>query len=266
VHGQGARVSVVGDRGPASRQPLEYSDYVVYVDESGDHGLVNMDPDYPIFVLAFCVFEKRKLAHQIVPAVLRFKFAHFGHDQVILHEHDIRKSKGPFSILLNAGRREAFYRDLNTVIVEAEFTIVAVVIRKAALTHRYSSPSNPYALAMEFGLERVCAMLEEKGQAGRLTHFVFESRGAREDAELELEFRRVSAPGSTTCRGMPVDLLFADKKTISTGLQLADLVARPIGLHVLRPTQVNRAFEMLRPKLRRSPKGWFGGWGLKVFP
>lgn len=245
---------------------MEYSDYVVYVDESGDHGLVNMDPDYPIFVLAFCVFEKQTLADLIVPAVLRFKFAHFGHDQVILHEHDIRKSKGPFSILLNAGRREAFYRDLNAVIVDAEFTIVAVVIRKAALTNRYAAPSNPYVLAMEYGLERVCALLRENGQAGRLTHFVFESRGAREDAELELEFRRVSAPTRTTCRGMPVDLRFADKKTITTGLQLADLVARPIGLHVLRPTQVNRAFEMLQPKLRRSPMGVVDGWGLKVFP
>lgn len=256
----------MGDRGPVSLQALEYSDYVVYVDESGDHGLVNMDPDYPLFVLAFCVFEKGTLADQIVPTVLRFKFAHFGHDQVILHEHDIRKSKGPFSILLNAGRREAFYRDLNAVILHAEFTIVAVVIRKAALTDRYAAPSNPYVLAMEYGLERVCALLSEKGQAGRLTHFVFESRGAREDAELELEFRRVSAPTRTTCRGMPVDLRFADKKTITTGLQLADLVARPIGLHVLRPAQVNRAFEMLKPKLRRSPKGAVDGWGLKVFP
>jgi hypothetical protein len=29
------------------------SDYIVYVDESGDHGLVSVDPEYPVFVLAF---------------------------------------------------------------------------------------------------------------------------------------------------------------------------------------------------------------------
>ena len=30
----------------------------VFVDESGDHGLARVDPGYPIFVLAFCLFAK----------------------------------------------------------------------------------------------------------------------------------------------------------------------------------------------------------------
>ena len=29
-----------------------YSDYIVYVDESGDHGLKTIDENYPVFVLA----------------------------------------------------------------------------------------------------------------------------------------------------------------------------------------------------------------------
>jgi hypothetical protein len=58
----------------------------------------------------------------------------------------------------------------------------------------------------------------------------------------------------------------ADKKTITTGLQLADLVARPIGLHALRPQQENRAYDLLQPKLRRGPRGQLDGFGLKVFP
>lgn len=243
-----------------------FGDYIVYVDESGDHGLARMDPDYPVFVLAFCIFEKRALASEVVPAVMRFKFTHFGHDQVVLHEHDIRKSKGPFRILLRAERRSAFLGDLNALMTAAPFTVVAVVILKEHLARQYTDPANPYVLAMEYGLERVCAFLRERGQAGRLTHFVFESRGAKEDAELELEFRRVTAPSSATCRQVPVDLLMANKQTITTGLQLADLVARPIGLRVLRPEQANRAYDLLEPKLRRSPDGRIDGWGLKVFP
>lgn len=35
-----------------------FSDYIVFVDESGDHGLVSIDPEYPIFVLGFCIFNK----------------------------------------------------------------------------------------------------------------------------------------------------------------------------------------------------------------
>ena len=30
-----------------------YGDYLVFVDESGDYGLVSIDPDYPVFVLDF---------------------------------------------------------------------------------------------------------------------------------------------------------------------------------------------------------------------
>ena len=41
--------------------PQHFSDYVVYVDESGDHGLKTMDKTYPLFVLAFCVFMKQVL-------------------------------------------------------------------------------------------------------------------------------------------------------------------------------------------------------------
>lgn len=39
-----------------------YSDFVIYVDESGDHGMQRLDPYYPIFVLAFCVFISATIA------------------------------------------------------------------------------------------------------------------------------------------------------------------------------------------------------------
>lgn len=71
---------------------------------------------------------------------------------------------------------------------------------------------------------------------------------------------------SAECGLVPLDILMADKKSISTGLQLADLVARPIGLRVLRPDQPNRAFDALEPKLRRGTGGRVRGFGLKVFP
>jgi len=36
----------------------EFSQYIVFVDESGDHGLTTIDPHYPIFVLVFCILKK----------------------------------------------------------------------------------------------------------------------------------------------------------------------------------------------------------------
>jgi hypothetical protein len=197
--------------------------------------------------------------------MLRFKFKHFGHDQVILHEHEIKKAKGAFTFLTDATRRASFMADLDALVAAAPFTIVAVVIQKSLHCQRYSDPANPYMLAMQYGLERVRSFLIEHGQKGRLTHFVFECLGAKEDRGLELEFRRVAA----TLNGLghsPMEIIMTDKKAVSTGLQLADLVARPIGLHVLRPGQANRSHATLLAKFRRSGGGQIEGYGLKVFP
>jgi hypothetical protein len=76
---------------------------------------------------------------------------------------------------------------------------------------------------------------------------VVECRGKKEDSELELEFRRICDGANRMGKPLPFDIIFADKKTNSAGLQLADLVARPIGLSILRPNQSNRAFVSGKP-------------------
>lgn len=54
-------------------------------------------------------------------------------------------------------------------------------------------------------------------------------------------------------------------------MQLADLVARPIGMSVLRPDQGNRTFGVLTRKFycdggRENVGTGYENWGLKVFP
>jgi hypothetical protein len=53
---------------------------------------------------------------------------------------------------------------------------------------------------------------------------------------------------------------FASKKTNVIGLQIADLVAHPIGRHLLLPNQNNRSFDILKKKL------WKTDTDLKIFP
>lgn len=245
---------------------MTYSDYVIYVDESGDHTLTAIDRDYPVFVLDFCIFRKDSYVSIVAPQVQAFKFAHFGHDIVVLHEHEIRKQKPPFVFLKSRDKRDAFMDGLNRLIEQADFTIVAAAIHKERLTQRYAAPGNPYEMALTFCMERAHAFLRDRGQHMLTTHIVVERRGKREDDELELAFRRIR-DGANYVGEMPgFEIIFADKKTNSAGLQLADLTARPIGRHVLDPAQPNRAWEIVQPKLRRSPAGVVRGWGLKVFP
>jgi len=77
----------------------KFSNYIIYVDESGDHGLNNVDPNYPIFVLVFVIFKIDDYINTIVPSIQKFKFKHFGHDQSIFNETDIRKDRGDFEFL-----------------------------------------------------------------------------------------------------------------------------------------------------------------------
>jgi hypothetical protein len=149
---------------------IPFSEHIVFVDESGDHGMAGIDPTYPMFVLAFCVFRKPEYIETVCPAVQRLKFKHWGHDAVILHEHDIRKPAGAYAFLQNAARRAEFMADVNVLMEAAPFTLFAAVIRKGDLSRAYAQPANPYTIALEFGLERLLEHLAGLGQAEHLTH------------------------------------------------------------------------------------------------
>ena len=245
---------------------MPYGDYVIFVDESGDHGLEVIDGGYSVFVLDFCIFQKDHYANVVVPKVQTFKFEQFGHDIVVLHERDIRKQNPPFVYLKNRRKRDTFMNCLNRLIDEADFTIVATVIDKKRYAETCADPASPYELALQFCMERAYGFLRDRRQHERVTHVVVERRGKREDDELELAFRRIR-DGANRQGAMPsIELVFADKRINSAGLQLADLTARPIGRHVLDPAQPNRAWDIIERKLYRDSAGRIQGWGLKVFP
>src|SRR3989344_3091507 len=244
---------------------LKHSDYIVYADESGDHGLQSIDEGYPVFVLSFCVFEKKYYSNVVTPALRMLKFSNFGHDLFILHEQDIRKKTGAFN-LLNKEPRETFLQDLTTLIAEMDFILISAVIDKYKIKKSDLTSIHIYHLAMLIALEKLYQFLQSCGQDDRLTHIVFEARGRTEDAALELEFRRVCNKNNASQKEYPFKILIADKRTNSEGLQFADMVARPVGLSIFRPNQRNRAIEILEKKFYRHPTRGRDGHGLILYP
>ena len=184
---------------------------------------------------------------------------------VILHEHEIRKAQNNFTFLTNHNIRNVFVAGLNQLIDEASFVIISTIIDKRKLKEKYSDPANPYHLALCFGLERIYSFLRDHQQTNSRTHVVFECRGKKEDKDLELVFRRV-CDGQNKWGILPFDIIFADKKTNSCGLQLADLIARPIGRYVLDPKQDNRAYSLIEKKFYCDTHGKKNDFGLKCFP
>ncbi len=105
--------------------------------------------------------------------------------------------------------------------------------------------------------------LRDSGQENKLTHIIIESRGKKEDDELQDTFQEIIETHDNLQNMYPLDLCFADKKTNSIGLQIADLVAYPIGRFLIDPGQKNPAFKIIEKKFRKYPE--YYGIGYKIF-
>ena len=204
--------------------------------------------------------------NSFVPRIQKFKFDFFGHDSIILHEHQIIKRKGSFSFLYDEANRNQFMGELNQIVGSTQLTIISTIIDKRTLVDDYMYPYNPYDLAHKFCLERAYKYLQSVSGHVDQTHIIVEMRGKIEDQKLRQTFNRVCNGENYMGTRLNFEIVFADKRLKSAGLQLADLTARPIALKHLRPDQMNRAFNVIESKIHRSPSGKMDGWGIKIFP
>jgi len=237
---------------------------MVFLDEAGDHSLDPVDKDFPVFVLVFLLCEQDDYTDVIVPAFTRFKIEQFGHDGAILHSRDIRKAIGDFAFLQVPERRDAFYADLNELMRNAPFHVIAIAIRKILHKQRYGGSSrNPYYLALEFGMERLKAYVDEFGQ--QQVTLLAEARGKNEDNALRLSFLQLLKRGSSYQQfdGTEFNLKFVAKKANVLGHQLADLCAYPIARGVINFKKSSQAYDIVRSKILIRP-GWRHGF--KIFP
>lgn len=158
---------------------------------------------------------------------------------------------------------------LSSIMDASNFILIACVVDKTRVSRSEGATSNPYHIALGICLESLRDFLAEKKQDHLQTHVVVECRGKKEDGELE--FRRICDGDNPGNRHLPFDIVFADKKTNLAGLQLADLVARPVGLNYIRPTQANQAFDLLTRKFycaggRERVGSDYQNVGLMVYP
>lgn len=239
----------------------EFSDYIVFVDESGSPTLSRIDPEYPIFVLVLCVFKKAHYTAKIQPAVSNLKLEHFGHDTTVLHSSDIRKKRGDFKFLIDVDKHDKFTAGIDRLVADSEMEVIAHVVDKRLITgvaaEQFTHPANdPYYVALRMALFSLFGILWQQQQGGRVTHIIAEARGKFEDRLLKSDFNRhleelkkFSFGEGRDFHNFPIELLFAEKKSNSAGLQLADLIGHPIGRNYLNPQQKNHAFEIVRTKL-----------------
>lgn len=239
----------------------DFSDYIIFADESGDHGIASINPENPVFVLVFCIFRKIDYISVVKQAVAKLKIDFWGHDLVVLHNHEIRKSTGEFAFLFDEETRRIFLHALNEMVRSIPFSIAATAIDKRYLSNTPNS-TNPYVLALGSCLNQTLDFLRQRQQQQFRTHIIVESRGKPEDQDLGLAFDQIAA--QMLPDRYPLDIKFANKQTNSSGLQIADLVAHPIARHIVKRDQPNKAFDIVKEKLLGYPE--YQEMGLKCHP
>ena len=242
---------------------------IMFLDESGDHSLDKVDQSYPIFVLAGCIFEIDVYNALVEPEVDKLKIKHFGNRDIILRSYDVRKQKGQFSSLVDVNKRKSFLDELHKLISELDFIVIAAVINKEKLKNNYNKPMNPYNLCLQFIMERYLMFLGQKADSGIMR---IESRETHNDQMLAEVYEQFRSNGNNMfkpdeIRRKLLDLSFNQKNQNIAGHQIADLVAYPIGRHVLIPEKDNPPFTVIEKKFHRK-KGLSGylNYGLKIFP
>lgn len=133
------------------------SDYIVYADER-EQASPDSDPNYPSFVLAFCLFEKSYYCEELAPSLQKLKFRYFGHDTAVFHERDIRKAINPFNILIDKKIRHEFMSDLTILMDKTNFGTLSHTIVKNG---KYQPEENLYHLAAQKRLDLLHKKLKE---------------------------------------------------------------------------------------------------------
>ena len=227
-----------------SSRPSTFEDrFRLYLDESGDHVYRATEESAHRFLgLLGCWFKNSDYL-QFHEALEDFKKRHFHHhpdNPVILHREDIINKRRVFKILQDDEKRAKFDADLLNVIQSVDFRVVTVVIDKAALRASYGEcAGHPYHIGLGFLLQRFAGYLN---RINRMGDVMAEARGGKEDDLLKDSYTRVyehGAWGVTSAEFFQSaltsrQLKLREKKTNISGLQLADLIAHPAKLWVLR--------------------------------
>lgn len=242
--------------------------YYLFLDESGDHGLVNVDPGFPVFVLCGIIVNENSYT-QIKKEMNAIKKELWKSKNVIFHSRDIRKCNDEFKILFDLKVKEEFYRRINDVVKKSNYAILSSGIQKEKYIHRYGKlSSDVYEIALSFIVERTVFYLDNKDDKNKSLEIIIEKRGPKEDAKLNDHFNRLLSWGTgyvsaNRLKNYRMKITFEHKEQNINGLQLSDLIAYPIARHIINPKRVNPAFEQFADKFyMKNGKRY----GLKIFP
>lgn len=253
------------------QNPLSGETCCVYLDECGAHELRSPDA-YRVFVLSAVIIRDSDFG-EVDRAWKDFKARALGSPDIIVHEPDVRKADEPFY-----KHRTYKLEEMRHTFASLPFGIVSVVVHRDNYLQDFglgpvdnSLPAHIYWMALDFLMERVAMALDLQfnGARGRV---VAEARTPLLDTELQYEYARLLIQGTSYIwdgwfrRTFPPGITFEPKLTNSTGLQLADLSARPVGDKVVNKRKSPYLWNEIRAKMCPDLETQNSILGLKIMP
>lgn len=245
--------------------------YYLFLDESGDHNLVKINRDYPVFVLAGCIFKASYYRSTFIKQIGDYKLDLFGTKKIILHTADITRNRNGFDNLKDPNFRDKFYDKTNDLINNIEFTLIACVVDKVKHLKKYKDLAfDPYDISLKCLLEEYYYFLHENNDQGKI---YAESRGSYLDNKLELAYFDIKYSGieyrSRKIRGADIrrrflDFKFIEKAKNNPGLQIADLCATPVGRASIGK-EIKEDYNVITAKFRRRNNEIYR-YGLTIIP
>lgn len=227
--------------------------YYLFIDECGDHNLSNYDPGFPVFTLCGILVSRHNL-NKINKAFEELKTDIFGDSGVIIHSVDIRKWRGIFSVLADDGLRMKFFEGIESILSRQDYVIVSCTILKELLSKFCvrGEEDDVYGLSLSYLIERSIFYVDNNsGGIPSEISIVVERRGKKEDSKLVNYYNGLRNKGTKwvsagRLRSRIRDFGFKRKSDNIIGLQIADLIAYPITIHLLHPERNNPSYEAVK--------------------
>ena len=229
------------------------SRYNLFIDECGDHNLTKYDPGFPVFTLCGVLVSQANL-RALNKAFENLKKEIFGDANIIIHSVDIRKWRGCFSVLTDNTLRIKFFEGIEAILKQHDAYIIEGCTILKELLNKFcvrGEENDVYGLSLSYLIERSIFYVDNSDEDCPEISIVVERRGKKEDNKLLNYYNGLRNRGTkwvTTerLRSRISDFNFKNKKDNIIGLQIADLIAYPISIHLLYPDRPNPSYEVIK--------------------
>lgn len=241
---------------------------ILFLDEAGDHNLLLLDKDYPIFVLGGCILDEKTHLKDLTPSLKLFKKELFDDESIILHFRDYARSVNGFEKMRDKNFRDKFYQKIANVITSTDMAILGCIIDKKAHKEKYElRATDPYLLSLEILVEKFVLYLKDVRDTGMI---IAESRSPQLDNELNLAYLGLKISGTRFIKAKKIDehikeFVVKKKEENIAGLQLIDSIVSPIGRKYLGYKDY-LDYRVIENKFRKNKNGVYMGYGLVMMP